>query len=125
MTHSETSYPFIEDTKQKETAARNINQLVCFGCAHSIGAAEKPPSGPSGERPCFFCVRNPQREKWQEDHEKRTGKKIMEWYDGSPIAFYPMDAYQTLDMIEQQDRWERKAQGDPDWNESQGGIRMG
>jgi len=112
------------DIKQTSTAAKDISKLFCFGCAHCDGIA-KFPSGPSGERLCFFCVRNPKREKWQEDFKRKHGKMLVEWYDGTPIAFYPMDAYQPIDMIEQQERWEKKAKGDPNWNEPEGGMRFG
>lgn len=35
-----------------------VEQLQCFGCAHSA-SQQPPPSRPSGERPCCMCVRNP------------------------------------------------------------------
>lgn len=115
---------FSEIGKYRESSVKDASQLFCFGCAHE--AAGKPfPGIPSGERPCFFCVRNVEREKWQQDFKKRHGHELKEWYNGSPIAFYPMDVYQPLDMIEQHDRWERKAKGDPDWNIPRGGIRFG
>lgn len=111
--------------KQRETATKADDpSLFCYGCAHSIGGAPFP-SGPSGERPCFFCIRNKDREKWQEDIKKRHGKPLMQWYDGTPIAFYPMDVYTPIDMKEQVDRWRRKAEGDENWNEPKGGIRFG
>ena len=117
---------FSEVGKQYATAADvNDLKLFCYGCAYSRGGGEPFPSAPSGERPCFFCVRNREREQWQADFEKRHGRRLLEWYDGSPIAFYPMDAYQTIDMKEQQERWFRKDKGDPNWNEPKGGIRFG
>jgi len=114
------------DIKQTGTAAHaeDIPHLFCFGCSHCDGVA-KFPGRPSGERPCFFCVRNPEREKWQSDFKHSHGKMLLEWYDGTPICFYPMDAYQPIDMIEQQERWEKKAKGDPNWNEPEGGLRFG
>lgn len=116
---------FSEIGKQRGSTVKYFDLgLVCYGCAHSIGG-RKFPSGPSGERPCFFCVRNPNREKWQADQVESHGKELREWYDGSPIAFYPMDAYQPIDMIEQQRRWEEKAEGKEDWNEPKGGLRLG
>lgn len=111
--------------KQRETASTvGDPDLFCYGCAHSVGGAPFP-SGPSGERPCFFCVRNKDRETWQANREEDGNPKLMQWYDGSPIAFYPMDAYSTIDMKEQQRRWEAKAKGEPNWNEPKGGIRFG
>lgn len=117
----------IERTKMRESGAAgnfDLSRLFCYGCAHS--AASQPfPGRPSGERPCMFCIRNPGRERAQQEFEARDGRRLLEWYDGSPIAFYPMDAYMTLDMNEQVDRWERKAKGEPDWNEPRGGVRFG
>ena len=116
----------IEATKMRETASGMFDQakLFCYGCAHSA-SSEVFPGKPSGERPCMFCVRNPEREKWQENFKRKHGHRLEAWYDGTEIAFYPMDAYQTLDMQEQVERWERKAKGEEDWNEPRGGIRFG
>lgn len=110
--------------KQYGTSVKDTKDLFCYGCAHSAGDSDFP-GKPSGERPCFFCVRNEDREKWQEDHKKKYGKELREWYDNSPICFYPMDAYQTIDMEEQEERWERRAKGEEDWNSPKGGIRFG
>lgn len=110
--------------KVRATSVKDTTNLFCFGCAHSA-ATEDFPGKPSGERPCFFCVRNSERETWQKDHLKRFGSELKEWYDNSAICFYPMDAYQTLDMKEQIDRWEAKAKGDINWNIPKGGIRFG
>lgn len=115
---------YSEIGKQRETSVTDASQLFCFGCSHA-SAVDGFPGKPSGERPCFFCVRNKDREQWQKDFKERHGKELKEWYNGSPIAFYPMDAYQTIDMVEQASRWERKAKGDPDWNIPQGGLRFG
>ncbi len=110
--------------RESSTTGEDVSFLHCHGCAHSA-ATEPAPGKPSGERPCFFCVRNPDHEQWQKNFEKDHGEKLLEWYDGSPIAFYPMDAYTTLDMTEQGERWRRKAEGDPNWNEPKGGVRFG
>lgn len=110
--------------EQLESAAKETDNLFCYGCAHSA-ASEPFPGAPSGERPCHFCIRNKDRERWQKDFSDRYGVELKAWYDNSPIAFYPIDAYQTLDMIEQYARWERKAKGDPDWNKPSTGIRFG
>jgi hypothetical protein len=116
---------FSEIGKQRETATSVGDQdLFCYGCAHSIGGA-KFPSGPSGERPCFFCVRNPDREQWQKDRVADGAPELKQWYDGSPIAFYPMDAYMTIDGLEQQRRWSKRDKGIKDWNQPDGGIRFG
>lgn len=101
-----------------------VKELFCHGCCHSA-ADGKFPGKPSGERPCMFCIRNKDREDWQKNFKKQWGRELKEWYDGSPIAFYPIDAYTTLDMQEQYDRWERKAKGEHNWNEPRGGIRFG
>ena len=112
--------------KMQETASGmyDLNKLFCYGCSHSSAEVDFP-GKPSGERPCFFCVRNKNREKWQEDFKKIHGFELKEWYDQSPIAFYPMDCYQPIDMIEQQERWNRKSKGEKDWNSSRGGLRFG
>lgn len=72
--------------------------LVCYGCCHS-GANDTFPGSPSGERPCFFCIRNPKLEK---------KLKIKKWYNGTPPVRIPMDCYHSLDMHEQSRTWEAK-----------------
>lgn len=83
------------------------NPLVCSGCSHSAGAAPFP-GFPSGERPCFFCIRNVKREEWQEKFKTDHGEKLEVWYDGSKTVSYPMDCYHSCDMIEQIDIWQKK-----------------
>lgn len=79
-------------------------KLVCFGCAHS--AATVPyPSRPSGELPCCFCIRNPDREAWQARHVQDTGQRLETWYDGSKPVKVPMDCYHSLDMATQIHAW--------------------
>ena len=102
----------------------DVKKLFCYGCGHDASGSDFP-GKPSGERPCFFCIRNPDREEWQKDQVKRHGQELREWYDNSPIAFYPIDCYQTMDMSEQQERWERRAKGESDWNSPRGGLRFG
>ena len=68
--------------------------LTCYGCAHSIGDA-KFPSGPSGERPCMFCIRN----------SRPVRVDINTWYDGSKPVKVPMDCYHSLDMTHQYEEW--------------------
>lgn len=70
-------------------------KLFCYGCAHCAANA-KFPSGPSGERPCCFCIRNPKLEK---------EPKIKTWYNGSEPVKVPMDCYMSLDMSRQVDQW--------------------
>jgi hypothetical protein len=88
-----------------ELATRDTN-LVCYGCAHSI-APWPFPSGPSGERPCGFCVRNP-----SVDPETGVDPNYAEsyrpvWYDGSQPIKTPMDNYIATDRLQQEFAWER------------------
>lgn len=81
--------------------------LFCHGCAHSASGAPFP-GQPSGERPCHFCIRNPDREAWQGNFERRTGKRLEAWYDESPPVTVPMDCYHSVDMKRQFDAWMRQ-----------------
>lgn len=77
-------------------------QLPCFGCAHS--AAMVPfPGQPAGERPCMFCVRNPDRERWNADFAKQHGMRYDDpacWNDGTPMTKpAPLDMYIALDRL--------------------------
>lgn len=70
--------------------------LICYGCAHSMGCGQEGadfPGLPSGERPCHFCIRNAKRD---------LGLQLTTWYDGTPAVKVPMDCYQTIDMINQE-----------------------
>lgn len=91
--------------------------LVCSGCAHSAASAPFP-GHPSGERPCCFCSRNPDREiwlekaktyweKWDSDHNPFTGH----WYNGSKAWKVPMDNYCSLDRLIQEMNWDREDLG--------------
>lgn len=82
----------------------NDPDLFCYGCAHS--AASYPfPSFPSGERPCGFCIRNPEvTEEQPVDPGYGEGYKPT-WYDGSEPVRVPMDCYHTVDMKQQMQRW--------------------
>jgi hypothetical protein len=91
----------------------NENPLFCFGCCHS-SAAHPFPGQPSGERPCCFCTRNPQREEWlkkaKEEHpdwfeDGKANPYTGHWYDGSDAMKWPMDCYHSLDMFEQINKW--------------------
>lgn len=62
--------------------------LVCYGCGHS--AAMVPyPGRPSGERPCLFCIRNPEQfmreEALQSIRDRlKPGQKYTARYDNGP-----------------------------------------
>ena len=84
-------------------------QLPCSGCGHCTADASFP-GQPSGKRPCFFCVRNPDRELWQTRRVQAGFVKITTWYDGSPILKYPMDCYQPVDMMRQTNQWIQRAE---------------
>jgi len=75
-------------------------KLVCYGCAHSA-AMHKYPSGPSGERPCQFCIRNPKLPKNPKDFVVNC------WYNDSKAVKLPMDCYHSLDMLNQIALWEK------------------
>ncbi len=84
--------------------------LVCYGCAHSAGSVDATfPGKPSGERPCFFCTRNVDREKWQEEFKARHGSRLEAWYDQSKPLSLPMDCYHSVDMVMQIHEWDKKA----------------
>lgn len=82
----------------------------CHGCAHSAAGA-KFPGHPSGERPCCFCVRNPDGINTQ-----ALGSDKGVWYDGRTEAFKtPMDCYISTDRLFQSqifDELERIERGD-------------
>lgn len=80
--------------------------LVCTGCAHG-GVDIEFPGGPSGERPCCFCLR---RDLWKET-------KIKEWYDGGSLVKFPMDCYHSLDMKRQFEKWMKEAEESRDFME--------
>lgn len=88
--------------------------LFCHGCAHSAGAGVPFPGRPSGERPCFFCLRNPDREKWIEEakaDDRELGARHPAngaWYDGSGAVKNPMDCYHSVDILRQMAQWERE-----------------
>lgn len=86
--------------------------LVCWGCAHA--ASEAPyPGRPSGEHPCLFCIRNPERQRWQEELTSRGTPRVAQWYGGSKPVRVPMDCYHSPDMAEQIARWMQAAKGLP------------
>jgi hypothetical protein len=78
----------------------NRAPLVCYGCGHSAGG--KPyPSFPSGERPCAFCVRNPnQRSQLIAILEKvDPDKPYTARYDNGPTQKRVGDQYIATDRI--------------------------
>lgn len=84
--------------------ARDIEQLFCFGCAHSA-ASEPFPGRPSGERPCCFCVRNPT---WRQ--QQASDHAVTKWYDQSEPVRIPMDCYHSLDFKDQVQVWIKTAE---------------
>jgi len=97
---------------------RNGVPLVCSGCAHSAAFA-KFPGCPSGERPCCFCTRNPDREALKADaysaRPEMEGKRFDpwsgKWYDGSQAKKCPQDNYHSVDMKFQAHDWVAAAGG--------------
>lgn len=94
---------------------------VCYGCAHSASTVPFP-GRPSGERPCCFCVRNPEREDWIKKAGESTERHLVpdsegtlrdmnpfagNWYNGSPAIKVPMDCYHSLDYAKQTEFWEK------------------
>lgn len=87
----------------------------CDGCAHSAAGAPFP-GFPSGERPCCFCVRNPngicpERLHPEPDYEgdseyarkaRATDPSDGLWYDGTPAFQTPMDCYIATNRSTQQ-----------------------
>lgn len=93
-----------------ETAIDDHGQpLICYGCFHSVGwyhqaGNDSPapgaefPGRPSGERPCHFCIRNPDRENMQSQYVMQYGHRLECWYDGAKPYRLPMDCYHSIDM---------------------------
>lgn len=94
-------------TNPKHLLYSGDGPLACHGCAHSAGGAPYP-GRPSGERPCCFCTRNVQREKWVEEgrahgtgpwQEGVYGVTWTAYYNNQPMKKCPMDCYITTDRI--------------------------
>lgn len=68
--------------------------LACYGCGHSAGG-EPYPSFPSGERPCAFCIRNPDQAANLADVKSRiTGDRpYTARYDNGPTRGEVGDQY--------------------------------
>jgi hypothetical protein len=87
-----------------------LDNLICYGCAHSVAPmiysdgtpVEETmfPGCPSGERPCQFCIRNPEVR-----GKSREEMIVSVWYNGSEPAKVPMDCYHSLDMKDQFNKW--------------------
>ena len=84
-------------------------QLPCHGCVHSASYARYP-GHPSGERPCGFCVRNPDHEAFGWFDEIDPSSKLALWYDGTPAIKTPMDNYIATDRLAQEDVFVKAAQ---------------
>lgn len=91
------------EAARHHSAVFDVEKLVCYGCAHSA-AGEPWPSQPSGERPCQFCIRN---RTWH-----LSEPESHRWYDGTEPIAVPMDAYQTLEMRQQNAVWHDTAKND-------------
>jgi hypothetical protein len=74
------------------------HSLVCYGCAHSIGIAPYP-SGPSGERPCMFCVRNPRQVEDLAAVQARAPGFVSPRYDNVAVKDLPADQYIATDRL--------------------------
>jgi hypothetical protein len=74
--------------------------LVCYGCGHSAGGVAYP-SGPSGERPCAFCIRNPKQAEQLAAVLKHInpGVPYTARYDNGPCRKSPADQYIATDRI--------------------------
>src|SRR5436190_24286359 len=89
---------FIANRKPSNNIELDVNKLVCYGCAHSV--AEHPyPSFPSGERPCCSCIRNPDREIWQENHPIEDVIRIDEMGHARIMNPYSGNAYNGAPYI--------------------------
>jgi len=80
------------ETVKDETGA----PLVCYGCAHSMGAGQdgsEYPGRPSGERPCMFCTRNPAQVADLADVQARFPRFVSPRYDNVPVQKIPDDQY--------------------------------
>lgn len=98
------TYPSRSAANQVRQIIRDLLQvldgspLVCFGCAHSIGNASYP-GAPSGERPCYFCVRNPDQAQQLADVQRHSPKFISPRYDNVPVKTIPADQYISTDRL--------------------------
>jgi hypothetical protein len=112
LVQERTSVP-VHESAEQERIQRQIHrfqladktraheELPCTGCAHSASGLPFP-GRPSGERPCGFCVRNPDLKDGQEALDW-FGERGPMWYDGStPPWKTPMDCYIATDRSQQQ-----------------------
>lgn len=85
-------------------------ELPCHGCAHSASGAPFP-GHPSGERPCGFCVRNP--ELGDGEVAEWFGERGPRWYGGELEPFKtPMDCYIATDRLQEERRFIEAAKQD-------------
>lgn len=75
------------------------DKLVCYGCAHSVGGGEPYPGRPSGERPCMFCVRNPNQARDLADVQAHAPGFVSPRYDNKPVSTIPADQYIATDRL--------------------------
>lgn len=76
------------------------SERPCSGCAHSASGIPYP-GHPSGERPCCFCVRNPELARTSDVCRDSDGNGV--WYDGKTPAYKtPMDNYIATDRLQQE-----------------------
>lgn len=108
-------------TESPHVQRMDVSALHCYGCAHAA-ASEPPPGGPSGERPCMACVRNPDRP-WERPSALRALDVVVDdegnartfdpfvgtAYNGMPMVHHPMDRYVTLDSMDQEEWVEHHA----------------
>lgn len=75
-----------------------IVELPCHGCAHSSSGSPYP-GRPSGERPCMFCVRNPNQETDLKLVQRRSPGFVSPRYDNKPVSTIPADQYIATDRL--------------------------
>lgn len=122
-------------TESPHVQRMEVSALHCYGCAHAA-ASVPPPGGPSGERPCMGCVRNPDRP-WEAKREYAEPKVDDEGnarifdpflgaaYNGMPMIHHPMDRYVTLDSMDQEDWAENHpGYGKPVTIDNEGNVRI-
>lgn len=75
------------------------SKLVCHGCAHSVGGDEPYPGRPSGERPCLFCIRNPNQARDLARARHYAPTFCSPRYDNKPVKNVPADQYIATDRL--------------------------
>lgn len=77
---------------------KGVQPLACHGCAHSAANAPYPGS-PSGERPCMFCVRNPNQARDLARVRHYAPNFVSPRYDNQPVSQIPADQYIATDRL--------------------------